>query len=587
MKIRLLFSLFYMLMFASINAQILTVGLIGSATPGGWDTDTDMVQDPDSAHLWTLTMALLDGEAKFRANDAWDINWGDTDFPIGVGTQGGPNIPVLGGTYDITFNSKTGAYYFSGSSDIGIIGSATPFGWDADVDLFQSTADTNEYYLTLDLLAGEAKFRQNDAWDINWGGPDFPSGVGTQNGPNIPIPQAGTYAITFNKSTGAYNFDALVTITSVGIIGDGTPGGWATPTNMTQDPGDGNIWTLSVPLTAGGLQFSINDGQFIWGGSDFPTGIATQDGPIIPVTEGDWFIEFNAATGEYTFNILEIFETVGIIGDATPGGWDTDTDMERSPTDSSLWTLRIVLTDGEAKFRANDSWDVNWGSGDFPTGIAIRNGANIPVTAGEYIVTFNSITGFYNFSLLVVYDRIGLVGAGTPLMSWDIDFFLTQDPNDENLWYYPSIDLNGEVKFRADSMWAVNWGATDFPAGIGTQDGPNIPAAPGTYGITFNSATGEYLFGEPLATKDVLDPSKISAYPNPANETLNIDISAIALRGKVNLNVFDMNGKLIISDVRQANAIIQLGVAGLQNGYYTLHISNDKYIIGKNFVIAR
>ncbi len=586
MKIRLLFSFFAMILLFSINAQVTTVGIIGTATPGGWDSDTDMTQDPDSMHLWSLIIVLTDGEAKFRANDAWDINWGDTDFPIGVGTQNGPNIPVVGDTYRITFNSNTGAYYFDGSSDIGIIGSATPFGWNADVDLFQSPLDSNEYYVTLDLLAGEAKFRQNDAWDVNWGAPDFPSGIGVQNGPNIPIPQAGTYEIRFNKSTGAYNFNALVTISTVGIIGDATPGG-STPTNMTQDPGDGNIWTLSVPLTDGGLQFTINDGQFIWGGSDFPMGVATENGPSIPVTGGNWLIELNTATGEYIFNIIEIFETVGIIGDATPGGWDTDTDMERSPTDSSQWTLRIVLTDGEAKFRANDSWDVNWGSGDFPTGVATRNGANIPITAGEYIVSFHSITGVYEFRELIVYDRIGLVGSGTPLMSWDVDFFLTQDPNDENLWYYSSIDLNGDVKFRADSNWTVNWGSTDFPVGLGTQDGPNIPAAPGTYGITFNSATGEYIFGDPLGTKDVLDPLDVTTFPNPANEVLHIDMSGTPIRGEVSLNVFDINGRLMLSGVQQSSAQMQLRIASLSEGYYTLHISNDQYIIGKKFVIAR
>ena len=575
-----------MMLLASVNAQIATVGIIGTATPDGWNSDVDMVQDPDSSNLWTLSIQLVDGEAKFRANDAWDINWGDTDFPIGVGTQGGPNIPVPGGFYDITFNSNTGEYYFSGYSDIGIIGSATPFGWDADVDLIQNALDTNEYSATLDLLAGEAKFRANDAWDVNWGSTDFPSGVGVQNGPNIPIPSAGTYAIRFNKATGAYNFEALVTITTIGIIGDATPGG-TTPTPMAQDPGDGNKWTLSVPLTDGGLQFSANDGLIIWGGTDFPTGTATENGPEIPVTAGNWFITFNSATGEYTFNISEIFETVGIIGDATPGGWNEDTDMERSPTDSSLWTLRLVLTDGEAKFRANNAWDVNWGGGTFPTGVGTRDGPNIPITAGEYFVTFNSITGEYEFKELIVYDRIGLVGAGTPLMSWDVDFFLTQDASDENLWYYNSIDLNGEVKFRADSMWAVNWGATGFPTDIGTQDGPNIPVPAGTYGITFNSATGLYVFGDPLATKDVLDPSKISVYPNPANESLNIDLSGLDIRGELNVNVFDIHGKLILSQKREANDLLQLNVTSLLNGYYTLHISNDKFIIGQKFVIAR
>lgn len=68
-------------------------GLIGSATPGGWDTDTDMTFDPETG-LWSVTLDLIGGmEIKFRANDAWDFNYGDddTDGTLEVGTA---NIPI-------------------------------------------------------------------------------------------------------------------------------------------------------------------------------------------------------------------------------------------------------------------------------------------------------------------------------------------------------------------------------------------------------------------------------------------------------------------------------------------------------------
>ncbi|HJW28605.1 MAG TPA: SusF/SusE family outer membrane protein, partial [Saprospiraceae bacterium] len=404
MKLRLLFSLFLTLMLFSVKAQIDTVGLIGSATPDGWNSDQTMVQDPDSSNLFTLDIHLTAGEAKFRANHDWAVNWGSTSFPTGIGTQDGPNIPILAGQYHVSFNSTTGAYNFAVVSDIGIIGSATPDGWNSDQNMYRDEADSNAYYLRIDLVSGEAKFRQNDDWAVNWGAADFPSGIGVQNGPNIPIAQAGTYDVSFNKSTGAYNFIPFFTISTVGIVGTGTPGG-NTETPMFQN---GNIWTLSTHLSTGGLQFTINNGDAFWGGPDFPIGIATNGGGEIPVTEGNWQIELNTTTGAYTFYPIQIFDSVGLIGSATPGGWDTDSDMQRSSSDSSLWSLRIVLVDGEAKFRANHDWAVNWGAGDFPSGIGLRDGANIPVPAGEYIVTFNSITGAYNFKLLVLYDRVGL-----------------------------------------------------------------------------------------------------------------------------------------------------------------------------------
>ncbi len=588
MNLRLLFSVFLTLMFLGAKAQITTVGIIGPATPGGWDSDTDMVQDLDSAHLWTLDVTLVAGEAKFRANDDWAINWGSTDFPIGVATQDGPNLSVPAGDYSITFNSNTGAYAFSIDSDIGILGSATPYGWDADVNMFQDALDTNLYTLSLTLVTGEAKFRQNDAWDVNWGSADFPTGIGVQNGANIPIATGGEYFITFNKSTGEYSF-SLTSFATVGVIGDATPGGWASATPLTQTSQNPKQWTAILDLGDGGLQFTGDNGVAIWGGTDFPEGVASTN-DTIPVTGGTWVINFNTQTRAYSFAPIEIFNTVGIIGDATPGGWENDTDMEFIPnSDSSLWQLRIELTDGELKFRADNDWAVNWGAGDFPTGTAVRDGANIPVTAGEYLITFNSFTGFYNFVLIVVPDRVGLVGAGTPTGSWDVDFFLTQSEDDENIWTYQSIDLNGEVKFRADSAWAVNWGSADFPVGVGTQDGPNIPAAPGTYGVTFNSNTGEFTFGDPLtiSTQDILDPSSIKAYPNPADNVVNLDLSDARLTGEVVLNVYDMHGKLVMTDKQIVSEHMKLNVAALQNGNYSLMISNDQYVIGKKIVVLR
>lgn len=59
------------------HTRLLTTwGLIGSATAGGWDNDTDMFYDSGTGK-YTLTTDLIVGAMKFRANDAWDINLGD------------------------------------------------------------------------------------------------------------------------------------------------------------------------------------------------------------------------------------------------------------------------------------------------------------------------------------------------------------------------------------------------------------------------------------------------------------------------------------------------------------------------------
>ena len=590
MKLRLLFSaLFCSLLLAGIS-QAQSIGLIGSATPNGWDSDTNLVQNVDSAHLWSLKLNLIVGEAKFRQDNAWDINWGDKNFPFGNGTQGGPNIPIpAAGEWTVNFNSLTGAYSFAYTSDIGIIGNATPGGWDNDTKMYYDPLDSNKYFITLNLTQGEAKFRANSAWDINWGAIDFPIGIGTQGGANIPVPATGKYLINFDKSTGAYSFEEVLEFAAIGLIGSATPGGWDADTDLTKSSTDPNLWKATVTLIDGEAKFRANDAWAIsWGDTLFPSGIGILNGPNIPVVAGQYVVTFNTSTFEYNFAPLVIYATVGIIGNATPGGWDADTDMNQDPTDPSIWKARLILTDGEAKFRADNDWAVNWGAGDFPTGIATDGGANIPVPAGEYKITFNSFTGEYNFELLVIFNTVGLIGTATPLASWDTDVDMTKDAVDESFWYISSIDMaTGEAKFRAEDAWAVNWGVASFPSGVGTQDGPNIPVVAGTYRVTLNSASGEYAFGDPLSTVDLLNSNVVGIAPNPATDHLNISITAEELLGEVRVIIFNSLGAQVLSQNLNIQGQASVDVSQLTSGNYIVHIANDKFAVGKAVVIVK
>ncbi len=82
-------------------------GVIGNATPTGWDADTDLVYDSETG-LLSITLMLTagtDNAIKFRANDAWDINFGDTGVD-GSLEFGGDNIPApeTSGMYKITLD---------------------------------------------------------------------------------------------------------------------------------------------------------------------------------------------------------------------------------------------------------------------------------------------------------------------------------------------------------------------------------------------------------------------------------------------------------------------------------------------------
>lgn len=75
-----------------VSSELRNWGVIGSATAGSWDTDTDMTYDFETG-LLVATMDLTVGEIKFRANDAWSVNLGDFDAD-GSLEQDGTNIAV-------------------------------------------------------------------------------------------------------------------------------------------------------------------------------------------------------------------------------------------------------------------------------------------------------------------------------------------------------------------------------------------------------------------------------------------------------------------------------------------------------------
>lgn len=75
-------------------------GIVGSATAGGWDTDTPMNAFDKATNSLKITADLKAGEFKFRANNNWDNNFGGSNGEL---TAGGPNIAIAtDGNYTVT-----------------------------------------------------------------------------------------------------------------------------------------------------------------------------------------------------------------------------------------------------------------------------------------------------------------------------------------------------------------------------------------------------------------------------------------------------------------------------------------------------
>ncbi len=144
------------------------------------------------------------GEFKFTQDANWNVNWGDNGNN-GTLDAGGSNLSVAeAGYYKITVNLNDFIYTVQ-KTDWGIIGSATPGGWDTDTNMDFDPA-TKTWSAEIELKAGEIKFRANDGWDINYGD-NGANGTLDGGGSNIAIAAAGSYKITMKLETPDFTYN--------------------------------------------------------------------------------------------------------------------------------------------------------------------------------------------------------------------------------------------------------------------------------------------------------------------------------------------------------------------------------------------
>lgn len=307
-------------------------------------------------------------------------------------------------------------------NSVGIVGDGAG-GWPGSgqntgpTDIHQMTTSDGVNWTYTDLVTsvGSVKFRANNEWTINWGANAFPTGIGVQDGASIPT-GVGVYNVAFNSETGAYTFTSSTSFPLISITGDGVEGmTWGQDTDMTTS--DGVHYSLNdISLVNGSVKFRQNhDWGMNWGEDSFPSGTGVQDGASIGIgVPGHYSVVFNRTTGAYAFS----FHSIAIVGDGTLTGWPNDPQTDPNvltTTDGVTYTLaNITLQNGGVKFRQDNSWAVNWGTNAFPSGNATQDGDNIPVTAGAYSITFNRMTGAFDFAVLSTDDFGKLEYAAYP-----------------------------------------------------------------------------------------------------------------------------------------------------------------------------
>ena len=267
------------------------------------------------------------------------------DYQVVTLADGGAAFSVAAGLHKVTYDEMTGEMVLYKIETPGLIGSATEGGWGSDV-AFTGSVDANggSWSATEVILReGEFKLRFNCRWSLDRR-IDSSLGFGADNGYQMFINYGGSLSNLLTGNDGANIPIAAADVAEYTV-------------DVTWDGADG--WKVALTKTG--------------------------EAPIITFVPDDheW----------------------ALVGDATPGGWDTDTDMNYEGVSSGIYTWEaasIDLVPGGFKFRTNDSWDENigWGqvtlTGDV-SDFSDDNGNIKVTTAASYkvVLTTNDDGGTY------------------------------------------------------------------------------------------------------------------------------------------------------------------------------------------------
>ena len=262
--------------------------------------------------------------------------------------------------------------------------------WDATSPVWMNKISDGVYQLKVTTTADKnwfkfyagSKFVSNDWTSINAGalgckenGSEDAFGFIIYNGDSwgelqTPvIPGAGTWIVTLDMNNLTYTVQKPI------LYMAGDANGWKHSDVLNSE--DGVHYTGYMYLNQNGFKFCT---QKNWNGTNYGGAFFGESEDNIMMTQEAGFYQVDVDLSAKTYTLSPF--TIGIIGNATPTGWDSDTDMTYNP-EERCWELKnVTLSDGEMKFRHKNDWSLSWG-GELDN-LTTQNGPNIAVAAGTY-----------------------------------------------------------------------------------------------------------------------------------------------------------------------------------------------------------
>ncbi len=394
----------------------------------GWRPDAadcPVLLPSDVKGFYDTFITLIDAnggencEFKFSPNPEWNGDFGvNDDFTINTDKQtltatgkvnGGKNILIPNGLYRIFLNYKTKEVTLVRVETLGMIGSATPDGWNGQTNLTYDAA-SNTWSAKMDLKNNEEyKFRINDDWD--WAiGDGYSFG-----GENIRFTkESGNYKVILNTSKVPYDVKFLSTNYPEYLYTPGSHQGWK-PDIAQKLLGNGEGYYegyINLVDADGGASCNWKfTSQPNWNGVNYGTdkdvanGLST-DGGAGNIELENGYYKVWANLSNLTYGVQKISK-LGLIG--TFNNWGGDLDMVFDAS-TNLWSVEnFEVTDGtQFKARFNGGWDSNLGadvsvepynlSKNTPV-IVKHDGKNMTAPIGTYTIVIDLSSVPYKITL--------------------------------------------------------------------------------------------------------------------------------------------------------------------------------------------
>jgi len=363
-------------------------------------------------------------------NGLWRGTLAETETPFTVEEDG---------LYHVVYDTELGVVALA-KADWGIVGGATPAGWDTNdllkqgaFDLNKITYEATEMIMTVDNF----KFRYANGWKIimdaegtikvntNFGGT---VAALVEGGSDIANAEAGVYTVNMTWELGK-GFVATQTKTgeyepptfpeAMYIVGDATAYGWDAPGGnaaavMHKIAGggtnDGIFWKICYIETGKGFKLAAA----AWGAPNLghadvtefdANGVAVADngGNMSVATSGMYMVVLDLRDGAKKVSVAEV--KVYGIGDAF-GSWTEDTAGYLFTVDNTAKTVTspALSAAGNIRMYAHHAWIPAWWNAEFNVysgAIEYRNDGGdqvaVPGTAGQVVtLTFDSNTAAIN-----------------------------------------------------------------------------------------------------------------------------------------------------------------------------------------------